>query len=529
MPHWSSADHLPSDGARSADVPTRVGLVDADGEAVHRHEPTRRYGSAVRWAYVNQIGRQVTNLVISLVLAALLGPRAFGVVALATVFLAVFELVIEQSAGHAIIQRQEVEASHLDAAFWFVLGTSALLGIIAAVTAPLWAAAADLPELTSVIRVLALTMPLSALAIIQVAILKRRMDFRAITIREQVAMIIAGIVGIGAALAGAGMWALVIQAITLSVVDVAVLWTISPWRPRWRFSFRHARELAGFSTGSMLNGLGAFLNTRVEVILIGFVLGPVAVSIYRLASRIVNVVVDIAIGALGQVALPTLSPLHDDPVGFRNATVRMLRHGSLVSVALLALVGAGSLPLTMVLGDEWSDAHPTMPVLALAAAFTSMSALITPTLMSAGRTRAAAVRSWTITLVNAGLLWTASSVVAGRGLQTELLGLAGTRLLLGAALWAGADAALFRRVAHVPLATYYGTGVRRLAVGVAAALSGWAVAAAIGGDGWSAGIAAGSVAVAVLVGGLTITDGEVRRVLGASWQQRSWRRPAVES
>jgi O-antigen/teichoic acid export membrane protein len=224
-------------------------------------------------------------------------------------------------------------------------------------------------------------------------------------------------------------------------------------------------------------------------------------------------VVDLSIGALGQVALPTLSPLQDDHRAFGAKSMEMIKHGSMISVGLLAVVAAGSLPLTRVLGSEWHDAWPTMPILALAAAFTSMSALITPTLQASGRAGLSAARSWALTLVNVGLLLTAAQLAAGRSTQTELIVLACTRLLLGIGQWGVVDSYLFRRFAFIPLSRYYGNGVVRLAVGISAAALGTAAAYAVGPNPWISGIVCGVVVVPAVLIGLSLTDHEARSMI----------------
>jgi O-antigen/teichoic acid export membrane protein len=501
--------------------PSASSPATAAGDEAPRSE--QRYGLAVRWAYLNQFGRQLTSLIISLVLAALLGPKAFGIVALAAVFLAIFELIIDQSASQAVIQRPQIERAHLDSAFWSVMAMSIVMAVVAAATAPIWASIAKLPELTNVIRTLALTMPLSALATIQVAVLKRAMNFRAITIREMTGMWVSGVAGVVAAIAGLGLWALVVQMMVHSLVDVAVLWTISPWRPRFAFSLSHAQDLLPFSFGAVLNGLGVFLNSRVETILIGVLLGPVAVSVYRLASRLVNVVVDLAIGALGQVALPVLSELSGDE--FRDRATSMLRQAAVFSCGMLAVVAAGSLPLTRVLGDEWSDAFPTIPILALAAAFISLSALISATLQALGRAGLSAARSWAVTLVSGVSLLCAALWAQGRGTQTELLVLASTRILLGFFLWAVVDSWLFNRWARIRFPTYFAIGGHSIVVGGLAAVAGiLASGAVLDVNYWLAGVVAGVVTPVVFLLGFAATDSNTRELLGRTVSRATPRR-----
>jgi PST family polysaccharide transporter len=194
-------------------------------------------------------GERGLATVFTFALAAILGPRDFGIVAMALVYISFLELFLEQGLATAIIQREHLEQKHLDSAFWLnVVFGLALAGITLA-TSGLWAQATDVPELELVIQVLAVTVVMSSLVIVQRALLERRLEFKRLAIRANVAALAGGASGTVLAIEGFGVWALVGLQMVNSGVSLLLYWSLGHYVPRLSFSTRHARELLAFSGG----------------------------------------------------------------------------------------------------------------------------------------------------------------------------------------------------------------------------------------------------------------------------------------
>ena len=217
------------------------------GEAVR---PRRTLAYALKWAVVMNSGRRVMSTVFTFLLAALLGPHDFGVVAVALVFVAFVRMLLEQGFMTAIIQREDLDDAHLDSAFWLNLAWCVVLAGGCAFVAGWWADVNDMPELGPVIQVLSLMIVMDGLQIVQQAVMERQLDFKRLAIRTNISVLLGGAVGIPLALAGAGVWALVGQQLTMELVLVTLIWGMTTWHPRFRFSPRHARDLLGFSAAS---------------------------------------------------------------------------------------------------------------------------------------------------------------------------------------------------------------------------------------------------------------------------------------
>lgn len=261
------------------------------------------------WSYAQNLGRMGITSGLTLLLAIYLGPRAFGVMALALAFTGFAEMLQKQGLAPAIIARKDLDNRVADTAFWLVCAASIAVTVLAFVLAPLWSMLNDLPELTDVVRVLALGVPLTATAVVQEAILRRQMRFRSLAVRTWVSAGLGGAAGVAGAFLGWGVWALVAQQLVTNVMAVIVLWTVSSWRPHFSFDPAAARSLWSYSLRSVGGSIALFFGGRVDLLIAGPLFGAVVVGLYRLANRLTALVVDVSARSMQAVSLPALAAL----------------------------------------------------------------------------------------------------------------------------------------------------------------------------------------------------------------------------
>ena len=276
------------------------------------------FGS-LKWAFYMTWADRAFSVFFTFLLAAILGPRDFGIVALALIYIAVVQLLLEGGIQTAVVQREGLEDDHLDSAFWVNLGWCLLLAAGSFLLAGWWARLNGVPELKEVVQVLSVLLVIYGLTIVQLGLFQREMRFRALAIRETLAVIVGGVLGLVLALRGAGVWALVAQQLGFAVTQLVLLWAMSTWRPRFRFSRSHARDLVGFSSGVFLSNLGGFINRRADALLMGIFFGPTAVGLYRLADRFSDNVLELTMRPVGHVSLPFFSRLQNDRPALRDA------------------------------------------------------------------------------------------------------------------------------------------------------------------------------------------------------------------
>ena len=316
------------------------------------------------WSLIQRWGSQAITFTVFLLLARLLEPQAFGLIALATVFLAFVQIFADQGFSSAIIQRGNLEPEHLDTAFWVNVSIGTLLTIIVVTAAGLVAAFLKEPDLVPVLRWLSFSFPLTALSSVQEAILTRELNFKALMLRSLLGIFSGGIAGVTMALLGFGVWALVGRQLIDAIVDVVVLWTMSRWRPGFRISLRHCKEL--FSYGINLIGFRIvnFFNRRSGEFLIGYLLGSVALGYYTIAYRIVLIFIEVMIGAIQKLAFPVFSRMQFDLKRLRQAYLEAIQLTSLVAFPVfLGLSVLAPEIIVVAFGEQWIPSISVMQIL----------------------------------------------------------------------------------------------------------------------------------------------------------------------
>ncbi|MGB6299900.1 MAG: lipopolysaccharide biosynthesis protein, partial [Rivularia sp. (in: cyanobacteria)] len=320
----------------------------------------------VIWSVIESWGGRVISMAVFFLLARLLGPESFGLIALAGVFLAFIKMFLDQGFSQAIVQRQEIEPEHLDTAFWTNVGISILLSLISVLSAPLFAYLYKQPELIPILRWLSLSFVFGGLSGVQSAILQRQLAFKALAIRSLIATVIGGIVGVTMAFLGYGVWSLVGQQLVNSFVQVLALWWVSDWRPRLKFSLLHAKELFTFGINIFAFNIINFFNRRSDDLLIGYFLGPVALGYYSVAYRLLLIMTQTLISTTTKVTLPIFSKLQGEPERLRKAFYNATQMASLIAIPMFLGVAVLAPEIVRVLfGEEWIPSIQTMQILTL--------------------------------------------------------------------------------------------------------------------------------------------------------------------
>lgn len=369
--------------------------------------------SAVFWSYLLTAGRVGTVTVVTFVLAALLGPDEFGVLAMAMLVLLLGQILVQQGLAVAIIQREELTGDHLDAAFVAMLLGGVALGGVMALVSPLWALAVGEPRLTAVCLALAPMVPVHALMIIPEAVLRRALRFRAIAVRTVLGALAGGAVGIALALAGAGVWALVAQQVVTGVVGVVVVWAACPWRPSRRPRIGALRDLWRFSGHSANAALAVFVSRRADQLIASLLFGPVAVGMYRLAIRLPEMLVEVTARSLQQVALPALSRLQADRARFAARLSELQHLAAVVALPLLGVLAAAAEPLVTLLGPQWAGTELPLAVLCLYGATQVYGVVLGPALQAIGHPGRLAAIAWADGAVGAVVFLAVGGAVTG--------------------------------------------------------------------------------------------------------------------
>jgi len=325
----------------------------------------RRSIRGFAWAASESFGVAVLSLTSFVILARLLDPQDFGIVALATVFIFFCNLVTAHGLADALVQRQNVEPAHLDTAFWATLGLSlALMAGCMLAAGPAAQAFAE-PRLAEVLQWLSLSLPLGAACTVQMALFRREMRFGSVARRTLVGRTLGAIVGVTMAYYGFGLWSLVAQQMVGQFAMTCAFLT-AQWRPRLRFSLRALRDLWGFgfhvSTTQIISGAGE----QILTLTIGAVFGTTALGYFTIAWRAIQLVKSLISGAVYHVGLSAFSKLQDNRAALTDAFLKATRISSLAGFPIAVGTVLIADPLVHVAFDaKWLASVPLLALLGL--------------------------------------------------------------------------------------------------------------------------------------------------------------------
>jgi O-antigen/teichoic acid export membrane protein len=320
----------------------------------------------ILWSVIQKWGREGISFVILIALSRLLAPEAFGLVALAFIYIDFVEIFLDQGLSAAIVQRVDLEREHLDTAFWI----NVLIGIL--LTASTIAAAGSVaaffeePRLASVLRWLSIDFILTALSSTQMSILQRNLAFKSLAARSTTAKAAGGVAGVSLAFAGFGVWSLVGQKVVAGLAGIVVLWWSSDWRPGLNVSRKHYKELFTFGVSVAGNNILKAFVRHSDDFLIGYFLGPTLLGYYTIGYRLLLVMIRLVTGIINAVAFPTFSRLQHKPERMRRAFYKVTQYTSLLAFPIF--IGLATLApelVPAVFGGKWAPSIPVMQVLAL--------------------------------------------------------------------------------------------------------------------------------------------------------------------
>lgn len=427
-----------------------------------------KLSSALFWSYAVTTGGYAITALLTFVLAAILDPRQFGVLAIAMIWITLVQALLQHGPTMAVIQQEDITDDHVNAAFWSTMGGALLFAILVAATAPLWAAVNRLPELVPVSLGLTPIVLLQASSVIPEAVLRRRMQMRGIALRYLTSGLTGGVAGIACAIAGLGVWALVVQQVTSYALNTVMLWSVTPWRPRLRPIGKQLRDIRRTSLQTLAGAVGNFAASRSDVLLMGAFFGPVVVGLYRFAARFAEMVVDLTARGLQQVSLPHLAGHGDDPQRLAERLRRLTHAAGVLAFPALGILAAVAHPLVLVIGDQWARAAMPLRVMCLVSAIGIINSLLGPALQAAQRPGLPAALAWITAAFTGTAIVFSARLSAGFGDVGRLLAVAFAALAGQVVLLVAQSYLTFRRVLRVSAWPTVAAGLPGLLAGLAA-------------------------------------------------------------
>lgn len=323
------------------------------------------------WKFLERIGTQGVQFVVAIVLARLLAPADFGLIALVTVFIAIANVFVQSGLNTALIQKKNADNLDFSTVFYASLAIAALLYGVLFVCAPL---IADFyngqTKLIPVVRVLGLMLLLGAVSSVQEAYVARNMMFKKLFYRSVGAIIPSGIFGVMLAYMGFGIWALVGQQLmNSSLMCIIMLFTVK-WRPQFVFSFARFKGLFSFGWKLLCSALLDTVYRNIRDLVIGKLFTPADLGFYNRGDQFPKIIIGNINASIQSVLLPSLSTVQDDRPRLKSLARRSIKTSAFLILPMMAGLAAVAKPLTLVLlGEKWLPAVPFIQICCFSYAF----------------------------------------------------------------------------------------------------------------------------------------------------------------
>jgi O-antigen/teichoic acid export membrane protein len=317
------------------------------------------------WAYGAYVGGRILTLIATAILARLLTPREFGLVALAILFMFIFETLSDLGVSQAlVVVDKDAELEHAETVFVWTITLGAGFSALTAALSPLAALFFDQPKLTGILAALGLRFFLRSLSATHFALAQKRIDFRPRTAAQLSDVTTRGLTSIAFAIAGFGAWSLVFGYLAGSVALTAVLWTMVQWRPKLKPRREHLRSMLTFGGKISAVNLVTAVETNLDYLFIGRVLGATDLGLYSLGFRLPELLILNLSVVAGQVLFPAFASV--ERADLARTFQIALRYTLMISLPMAAALAVLAHPFILALfGDQWGRSVPAMRVLTL--------------------------------------------------------------------------------------------------------------------------------------------------------------------
>ena len=320
---------------------------------------------------MERIGTQGVQFVVAIILARLLSPADFGLIALVTVFVTIANVFVQSGLNTALVQKKDADNLDFSTIFYSCLALAGLIYTALFFSAPFIAKFYNnQAELIPVIRVLGLMLPLGAMSAIQEAYVARNMMFKKLFYRSVGAIIPAGCVGILCAYKGFGIWSLVVQQLLNSLLMCVIMWLTVSWRPSLVFSFARWKGLFSFGWKLLCSALLDTVYRNIRDLVIGKLFTPADLGFYNRGDQFPKIIITNINSSIQSVLLPSFSTVQDDRVRLKSLARRSIKTSSFLILPMMAGLAAIARPLTLVvLGEKWLPAVPFIQICCFSYAF----------------------------------------------------------------------------------------------------------------------------------------------------------------
>lgn len=320
----------------------------------------------VGWSFADSLGSQGITFIVGLVLARMLTPAEYGLIGIILIFVNVFNSIVNSGFSAALIRKKDATDDDYSTVFITNMAISVVLAIALFFSAPLIADFFNQPQLDALSKAMSCIVIINALGLVQFTILTKRIDFKTHTKISLIASISSGIIGIGMAFAGYGVWSLVGQQISRQLLNTLLLWLYNKWIPKMHFSTKSFKELFGFGWKLLVSSLIDVAWRDIYQVVIGKCYSAATLGHYTYANQYGSIFSSNLTTIIQRVSYPVLSSIQDDKDRMKQAYRRVIKVTMLATFVLMLGLAAVAKPMILVLiGDQWLIAAMFLPIICL--------------------------------------------------------------------------------------------------------------------------------------------------------------------
>ena len=315
------------------------------------------------WRFAERCGAQLVTFIVSIVLARILAPEDYGQIALITVFTTIMQVFVDSGLGTALIQKKDADDLDFSSVFYFNFVIYLILYVVMFVTAPFIAGFYGNSSLTSIIRVISLTIVISGVKGIQQSYVSRNMMFKRFFYSTLGGTVFSAFFGIALAYAGFGVWAIVAQQLSNTAIDTLILWLTVKWRPKRMFSWVRLKGLLSFGWKMLASSLLDTVYNNIRSLIIGKMYSSSDLAYYDQGKKFPNVIVTNINTSIDSVLLPTMASAQDHAGRVKSMTRRAIKTSTYIMAPLMMGLAFCAEPIVgLVLTDKWLPCVPFLRI-----------------------------------------------------------------------------------------------------------------------------------------------------------------------
>lgn len=339
------------------------------------------------WNTVERLATNGIQFILTVVLARLLSPDDYGIIAMPAIFLAIAQVIVDSGFANALIRKPDLNEKDLSTAFFFNILVGFFSYIVLFVTSPLIADFFETPILSKLLKVTALVVFINSMGIVQQALMTKKLDFKTQAVISTISTFISGAIGVWMAYSGYGVWALVFQQVSAASFRVVLLWMYGKWKPLRIWSNESFRYLWNFGSKVIIIGLLDTIFNNVYAFVIGKRYNAKDLGNYTRAQQFADLPVNNINGIMQRVTLPLLSEIQEDNKRLSAIYLKLIEMTSLLVIPLMFALAAMASPLIIALiGKEWVGCVLLFQILCVARIWTPFNAINVNLLQVKGRT-----------------------------------------------------------------------------------------------------------------------------------------------